>query len=440
MMKSKKWLTVFLVANMLFCAFATNVFSQEPNPFQTQPPPKSLDGCMELKYDNGSSEGKQSYGGSCPAIQFLLSDLAGANDSLVLKGFKIYASRYGGGFNPASTFVNVYIIDSKDKVLQKASFPYALFEFQPNWVTLALKESIPVQKSGGHITIVVDPEAHRTKGVFFHYNKNPQKPHSLVATPGKGYKKLEDRQWMIRSYFQNSESPSQSLQNPPPAVLVDPNQPPRIVTTIPQMNATEVDPSLSEIAVTFDQEMRGGMSWTGGPPAFPNMPEGARPFWRDNKTCVLPVTLDPGKKYRVGINSPSHKNFKNAQAIPASPTAIIFSTQGYSEGSLIKPLIVNMTPPNGAVNVDPNTSEIRITFSVPMGGGFSWVGGGPNFPNAPPGKRVYWTPDKKTCVHPVQLKPGWEYRLGLNSRSYTNFRSAEGVPLEPVVYSFKTAP
>jgi hypothetical protein len=54
------------------------------------------------------------------------------------------------------------------------------------------------------------------------------------------------------------------------------------------------------------------------------------------------------------------------------------------------------------------------------------------------GKRPYWTKDGKTCVLPVALQPGWDYRLGLNSPSYKGFQSKGGVPLEPVQYTFST--
>ena len=40
---------------------------------------------------------------------------------------------------------------------------------------------------------------------------------------------------------------------------------------------------------------------------------------------------------------------------------------------------------------------------------------------------------------PVELKPNSQYRLGLNSPSHKNFKSADGVPLAPVVYTFKTS-
>ena len=104
----------------------------------------------------------------------------------------------------------------------------------------------------------------------------------------------------------------------------------------------------------------------------------------------------------------------------------------------VKPEVVEMTPANGARDADPGLTELRVTFNMPMAGGFSWTGGGEHFPTVPPGQRPHWTADRKTCVLPVQLKPDWEYYLGLNSPSFKNFRSAEGVPLNPVSYSFRT--
>src|ERR1039457_4647873 len=98
-----------------------------------------------------------------------------------------------------------------------------------------------------------------------------------------------------------------------------------------------------------------------------------------------------------------------------------------------------MKPPMGSQDVSPDLKELRVTFNVPMGGGFSWTGGGPEFPTIPEGKKPSWTEDHKTCVLPVELKPNAQYRLGLNSPSYKNFHSASGVPLEPVVYTFKTS-
>lgn len=222
---------------------------------------------------------------------------------------------------------------------------------------------------------------------------------------------------------------------------VNAQAPPRIVATSPRVGETEVDPSLTEITVTFDRDMAGGASWTGGGPDFPSSPEGQNIRWRDKRTCVLPVKLQRGHYYRVGINSQSYQNFRSVDGVPARPSAIYFATQGASEElkrKTAKPQIAGLSPLNGAKDVDPNLAELRVTFSVPMGGGFSWTGGRPQYPERPAGKEPYWTDDHKTCVLPVQLKPGSVYRLGLNSLSFKNFQSAGGVPLDPVTYTFRT--
>jgi RNA polymerase sigma-70 factor (ECF subfamily) len=217
---------------------------------------------------------------------------------------------------------------------------------------------------------------------------------------------------------------------------------PRIVATSPVYGATDVDPKTTEITVTFDRDMEEGMSWTGSGTVFPQSPEGGKAHWIDKRTCVLPVKLFSAHFYRVGINSKSYQNFRSEAGVPADPSAIYFTTQGASAAlkrMVLVPRIVSMAPANGAADVSPNLKELRVTFDVPMGGGFSWCGGGEHFPNCPEGKRPAWSADHKTCTFPVALKPGWDYALSLNAPSFKNFSSAGGVPLEPVAYTFKTA-
>ncbi|MBN1270532.1 MAG: Ig-like domain-containing protein, partial [Kiritimatiellae bacterium] len=200
-------------------------------------------------------------------------------------------------------------------------------------------------------------------------------------------------------------------------------KPPKIVSTVPEVGEKNVDPATTEIVVTFDRDMASGFSWTGGGPDYPPITEGQRPHWRDARTAVLPVTLEAGHYYHVGINSKSHKNFRSAEGVPVQPSAVYFTTKGAdkkAQAKTEKPAVVKMEPANGARNVDPGTTELRVTFSVPMGGGFSWTGGGPDYPPSAEGKGPYWTEDQLTCVRPVQLQPGRQYRLGLNSPSHKN--------------------
>lgn len=220
--------------------------------------------------------------------------------------------------------------------------------------------------------------------------------------------------------------------------------PPRIIATSPGAGATDVDPSLTEITVTFDQDMSRGMSWTGGGPDFPSTPEGQKAQWKDKRTCALPVKLEAAHYYRIGINSKSYQNFRNSSGVAAQPSAIFFTTQGADEQLKARtrmPTVVRCQPENGAQKVSPTVKELRVTFSIPMGGGCSWCSvsdDDSDFPKGVEGKHYYWTKDKKTCVLPVALASGRTYRLSLNAPGFNNFQSDAGVPLEPVSYTFKT--
>ncbi len=209
---------------------------------------------------------------------------------------------------------------------------------------------------------------------------------------------------------------------------------PELVETVPAIGAEDVDPGLTEITVTFDQDMGGGFSWTGGGEQFPKTT--GKPHWVNGRTCALPVALEPGKAYRVGINSTSHKNFRGVNGAPARNRVLHFVTAGEGAPRTEVPVVVTMSPSNGATGVDPKTPVITVTFNVPMGGGFSWTGGGDSFPETT--GKPYWSDDHKTCYLPVSLRPNKSYRFGLNSPSHVNFQSTNGIPLEPVACTFTT--
>ena len=103
--------------------------------------------------------------------------------------------------------------------------------------------------------------------------------------------------------------------------------PPTLVSSTPADGAKNVDPALKEITVTFDQDMSEGFSWTGSGPEHPQTPEGATAQWRGKRTCVLPVKLEPGHRYRVGINSPSYRNFRSVAGESADISSIHFNTK-----------------------------------------------------------------------------------------------------------------
>jgi Domain of unknown function (DUF4932)/Bacterial Ig-like domain len=103
-----------------------------------------------------------------------------------------------------------------------------------------------------------------------------------------------------------------------------------------------------------------------------------------------------------------------------------------------RPKVVSMIPANGAQDVDPGLTAIQVVFDRPMANkSWSLVGDGPHCPEA--GKGAHFDAQRKTWTVPVTLKPNWSYEFMLNSETYDAFRSEEGVPLEPVSVTFKTA-
>lgn len=102
---------------------------------------------------------------------------------------------------------------------------------------------------------------------------------------------------------------------------------PRVLRATPPALSNNVSSDLTEITVTFDQPMMdGSWSWTGGGDTFPKI-TGKIHYDPARRTCTLPVKLEPGKVYWVGINSPSHKNFKTPKRVPAQRYVILFATK-----------------------------------------------------------------------------------------------------------------
>ncbi len=133
---------------------------------------------------------------------------------------------------------------------------------------------------------------------------------------------------------------------------------PVVVKTSPQAFANDVEPSLGEITVTFDQPMMdASWSWTGAGDTYPKT-AGQPSYDQSGTTCSLPVSLEPGKVYWVGINSPSYQNFKSASGVPARQYVILFATKG-SDGKPT-PIPADMLKEAQAINekTEPPANEV----------------------------------------------------------------------------------
>ncbi len=103
--------------------------------------------------------------------------------------------------------------------------------------------------------------------------------------------------------------------------------PPVVVKTVPVAGSVDVDPALAEIRVTYSKPMQDG-SWSWSTWGEESFPEGAGQahYLADNRTCVMPVKLQPGKFYAIWLNSSKFRNFKDADGRPAVPYLLAFRT------------------------------------------------------------------------------------------------------------------
>lgn len=103
-----------------------------------------------------------------------------------------------------------------------------------------------------------------------------------------------------------------------------------------------------------------------------------------------------------------------------------------------RPRVVKTVPANGAMDVDPATDEIRVTFDKPMTDeNWSWVqSSAETFPES--AGDVHYLDDMRTCVMPVKLEPGRRYVVWFNSAEFQSFKDGEGRPAVPDLLVFQT--
>lgn len=108
-----------------------------------------------------------------------------------------------------------------------------------------------------------------------------------------------------------------------------------------------------------------------------------------------------------------------------------------AERLALQPKVLALSPENGATNVDPAQTTLVITFDrVMRDKSWSVVGSPPDVP------KITGTPrydgSLKQLTLTVTLEPGRTYRIGLNDATRKGFASAEGLALEPYVWTFTT--
>lgn len=115
--------------------------------------------------------------------------------------------------------------------------------------------------------------------------------------------------------------------------------------------------------------------------------------------------------------------------VPTGPGVIVTGTI---------PRVVSSVPLNGDQKVGTNTKKVTITFDQVMDTAtFYWPipTNDSSFPKVT--AEPFWTDGNRTVVLPVSLQSNRTYRVTLNVGNQA-FRSAQGIPLQSGVISFRT--
>jgi Bacterial Ig-like domain len=103
---------------------------------------------------------------------------------------------------------------------------------------------------------------------------------------------------------------------------------PVVTKCVPESGSATVDPSTTEIRVTFSKDMQAGV-WSWGmvnKESYPGTSESPK-YLEDKRTCTLPVKLQPGKTYAIWVNTEKLQNFKDTKGMVAVPYLLVFKTR-----------------------------------------------------------------------------------------------------------------
>lgn len=100
---------------------------------------------------------------------------------------------------------------------------------------------------------------------------------------------------------------------------------PKVVSLDPPHQAEVDAKTATRLVVVFDQAMdQNGFSFCGGGPAFPKAK--GRPQWKDDKTVVFEVELEPDHQYSLSLNCPAASNFRSRNGVALAPVPWSFTT------------------------------------------------------------------------------------------------------------------
>ena len=102
---------------------------------------------------------------------------------------------------------------------------------------------------------------------------------------------------------------------------------PRLVSMTPENGASDVDPAMTELVITFDRPMR-DQSWSVvGKPADTPKVTGSPRYDAARKVLTIPVQLESGRSYRFSLNSGEKRGFQSEDGVALEPVEVRFATR-----------------------------------------------------------------------------------------------------------------
>ena len=261
---------------------------------------------------------------------------------------------------------------------------------------------------------------------------------SEAVTPEIFIKYVSSPQESLSYNSKTSSLKQESLsQSAPPTIVVD---------TFPKQGKTVDAATVKELRVTFSNDMNTSGCWafcSDGKNFFPG--SNGKPYWKNKRTCIMPIKLIPGRTYSVTFNVGRFIGFYDIKKRPTVSYKLIFKTSGKNAetSNTEKPKVVKTFPSHGELVDASAVKEVRVTFSQDMNTDGHWS----FFPRgrtartfAKSYKKIHWL-NKRTCVIPVKLQSGKNYSIWFNmGRSYRDFINIKGNSAIPYHLNFSTNP
>ncbi len=200
--------------------------------------------------------------------------------------------------------------------------------FDEKGVEQTIWEGTAVTAAAPHVFEVKAAQVVKSKSVKIYMNtKRVEGWNEIDAVQLVGRDGSE--QWAVAASASSTYASTISdRRNEPPTYE---NLPPSVVRTVPESGDLSVSSSLNEIRVTFSKDMLTDRMWAFcriSADSFPGTPEGREiHYLPDNRTCVMPVALQPDKTYVIWINSGSFNSFRDTKNNPAVPYLLVFKTK-----------------------------------------------------------------------------------------------------------------